>query len=56
LAVLVMLLLGLLFGGYRKGTKLNAPNPMPTGSRSVALLTPLATSWMLSDPHDFPQA
>ena len=56
LAVLIMLLLGLLFGGYRKGTKLNAPNPMPTGSRSVALLTPLATSWMLSDPDDCPEA
>lgn len=39
LAVLVVLLLVLLSGGYRKGTKLNALNPMPTGSRSAALLT-----------------
>jgi hypothetical protein len=39
LTVLVILLLGLLFGGYRKGTKLSAPSPTPTSSRSVALLT-----------------
>jgi hypothetical protein len=27
LAVLAVLLLGLLFGGYRKGTVVNAPSP-----------------------------
>jgi hypothetical protein len=27
LAVLVVLLLGLMFGGYRKGTVVNAPRP-----------------------------
>jgi hypothetical protein len=36
LAVLVVLLLGLLFGGYRKGTVVNAPNSSPAGSQSVA--------------------
>ena len=28
LAVLAVLLLGLLFGGYRKGTVVNAPSPI----------------------------
>jgi hypothetical protein len=33
--VLVILLLGLIFGGYRKGTKVGAPDPT-TGFPSVA--------------------
>jgi len=38
LAVLVVLLLGLLFGGYRKGTVVNAPSPtFPAPSRTVVV-------------------
>jgi hypothetical protein len=38
LAVLAVLLLGLLFGGYRKGTVVNAPGPTsPASSRTVAV-------------------
>jgi hypothetical protein len=36
LAVLAVLLLGLLFGGYRKGTVVNAPTPSPTRTVVVA--------------------
>jgi len=37
LAVLAVLLLGLLFGGYRKGTVVNAPSPSSsTPSQSLA--------------------
>ena len=36
LAVLAVLLLGLLFGGYRKGTVVNAPAPSPTRTVVVA--------------------
>ncbi|MFC0435455.1 hypothetical protein [Kutzneria buriramensis] len=36
LAVLVVLLLGLLFGGYRKGAVVNAPSPTsPVPSHTV---------------------
>ena len=38
LAVLVVLLLGLLFGGYRKGTVVNGPSPVsPSPSRTVVV-------------------
>lgn len=48
LIVLAVLLLGLIFGGYRKGTKVDAPDPM-TGSPAVgvarsAVLVPGAAS------------
>jgi hypothetical protein len=37
-AVLVVLLLGLLFGGYRRGTVVNAPSPTAAvSSRNVAV-------------------
>lgn len=38
LAVLAVLLLGLLFGGYRKGTVVNAPSSTsPAPSRTVVV-------------------
>jgi hypothetical protein len=37
-AVLAVLLLGLLFGGYRKGTVVNAPSPTsPAVARTVVV-------------------
>jgi hypothetical protein len=48
LIVLAVLLLGLIFGGYRKGTKVGAPDPM-TGfpaagvARSAALVPGVAS-------------
>jgi hypothetical protein len=35
--ILIIILLGLLFGGYRKGTKVGAP-PAPTSGRSEFVL------------------
>lgn len=34
--ILIIVLLGLLFGGYRKGTKVGAPAPRVTGGTSYA--------------------
>jgi hypothetical protein len=35
LAILVVLLLGLMFGGYRKGTVVNAPGPQAPSRTAV---------------------
>jgi hypothetical protein len=37
-AVLAVLLLGLLFGGYRKGTVVNAPSPSSTVSARTVVV------------------
>lgn len=36
--ILIIVLLGLLFGGYRKGTKVGAPQPAAPGGTSVSSL------------------
>jgi hypothetical protein len=33
--ILLIILLGLLFGGYRKGTKVSAPSMEPAGGRVI---------------------
>ncbi|MFC0546178.1 hypothetical protein [Kutzneria chonburiensis] len=38
LAVLAVLLLGLLFGGYRKGSVVNAPSPSSLVSRQTMIV------------------
>ncbi len=41
--ILIIVLLGLLFGGYRKGTKIGAPQGLASPARSSAFAHPAAS-------------